>query len=137
MAAYPYLPDLVRFLEERFDFRFGFADPEGKELSMEVRSIDEQEFRAALLQHAEAILLQLEFRRRRRLEVFIGGPMNGRRHNRWSPVGALIIVRVARTGPARWAVYRVGDDHGRAFFQGYATSKARGRKLQLIEKTKG
>lgn len=79
-------------------------------------------------EHAEQIARELGAAGRRAMECFVGGPLNGQRHDALFAVGA---HRGYRQGPKKWAVYQFERD-GRAFFRGWATSQKKAWRGEVI-----
>lgn len=123
-----FLPGTLKFLRSHFGLKVSFDDPELKTLKIEARSIDGKDLEKALSFYEEAILRELQYERQRNLQVCVGGPMNGKRHNAFCRREVLRF----KLGKARWAVYVVGSGDGRAFFRGYATSERNARRLKLL-----
>jgi|GEM_PF-7123748 len=120
-----FLPCTLDFLE-RFGVRIGYAEPECETWDIQARDISAEELICALREYEPAIETHLACSRQRNLQVCVGGPFNGRRHDRFQE-GDIISFHLAR---ARWAVYEVGSD-GRAWYRGEATSKKKARRLGL------
>lgn len=92
---------------------------------------------AKIVEHQHPHIVQsLKWARIRRLKVFVGGPLNGRRHGQFSGwPHRRFAVRIAR---AKWAVYQGTEqpwNDPRLHFLGYATSQAKGRRGVLLPKT--
>lgn len=120
-----YLPDVVTFLTRHFGLSVSLEDAEGKELGIRARDISAAQLEKVLRLYDAPIKTYLDRQRDRGLEICIGGPFNGERHH-GDMCGAMVVRRVAR---AKWAVYRVGDDHLRAWFVGFASSEKKARNL--------
>jgi hypothetical protein len=128
MSQYDFLPPASRLLRE-LGLRFGFADPECEELEIDYSGFSEYQLRQVLERYEKAIKNHLRFEQQRRLEICVGGPFNGRRHPQFVN-GALVLFHVGR---AKWAVYQVADvKDRRAWFRGYATSRAKARRMELV-----
>ena len=124
-----YLPRTMDFLH-RFGVRISYADPECETVDIEARDISAEELIAALREYEAALKRRLRFKRQCALAVCVGGPRNGRPYLfHQNSKGEILTYHLSR---ARWAVYEVGDD-GRAWFRGYATSRKKGRRLEVIK----
>ncbi len=124
-----YVPRVLEFLRRHFGVRLWLDDPEGQEVGVETRDIRADELREVLLQYADAIRTELHFEQRKRLNIYVGGPLNGQpRRYGFCQRGQVIAVHISR---AKWAAYVIGEDRLRAFFRGYATSSRKARLLKL------
>jgi hypothetical protein len=122
-----FVPDVTVFLERHFGFSFHFADVEGTEIEIGARALSAAELTEALQVYAEAIRNKLLHRQQLSMQIFMGGPLNGQRHDHYGH-GQTIAVRL---GPAKWAAYEIGNDQRRAWFRGLATSEKKARQLQV------
>lgn len=127
-----YLPDVLTWLAHHFGVRVTWADWERRDVRIETRDIFADELRAALDPYREPIERHLRFQQQKSLAVHVGGPLNGRRYEGWKQQGARLAYRVGR---AKWAVYELGTD-GRAWFRGFAASKQKARRLELLPAVK-
>jgi hypothetical protein len=120
-----YVPDAITFLEKHFGLRCSIEDADGEDLAIEVSDISAADLRAVLRTYRDAILTRFHVQRRRALTIFVGGPENGKHHGHYGE-GCVLPIHCGR---AKWAAYRIGDDGLRAWFCGYATSRAKARRL--------
>jgi hypothetical protein len=128
-----YVPDIIDFLRKHFSFRFEFDNPEFTEITIKGSSIFAHDLYNALDEYRDAISMYLQLERKKSLEIYIGGPVNGKRCllRRISfQIGEVIPVHVDRS---KWAVYQIGEDNLRAWFKGFATSKKKAKNLQLVK----
>jgi hypothetical protein len=123
---------VVQLLVQHFGWRFSVANPEGTELDIHPRAVTAEAIAAVLkAEYEREILGYLDRWRRRRLATYVGGPWNGEWHGKtWKFPGELMVLREGR---AWWAVYEFGPDGCRAWFKGFATSYAKGRRRQLAD----
>ncbi len=124
-----YVPDTLTFLRDHFGLRYWLADPEGETIGLETRDISADELRTVLKGYTDAIKRRMYFENRKQMQIFVGGPVNGRRHFKFGK-DTTIAVHIGR---AKWAVYVIGEDHLRAWFRGYATSQKKAGKMRLAQ----
>lgn len=97
-----------------------------------------------LLDHTKEVTRQLQLRRHYAMHQFVGGPLNGQRHDGlpWMcvEVGTKMLsygYLTRRIRSAEWAVYVGNPKDGRAFFHGYATSEKKARRKAFDVMMKG
>lgn len=137
----PIILDVVS-LAELVGYRFPM-DWDG-EVSIEPPSeIDQRVLTAYLIDRLDQIGDRIRGRAYRALHHYVGGPLNGQRHDfyyqgvwaqdasqRWVETDLPYLVEV-HIGLAEWAVYRIEPD-GRAFFVGMATSKKKAHEQYFM-----
>jgi len=120
-----YVPDVVTFLSRHFGLRCWFDDPGQEVLMLEMDDFSATELLDGLSKYGHAIKNQMVGQHLRRLSIFVGGPCNGQPHQKFIN-GCPIAVKIGR---AKWAAYRIGDDHRRAWFVGFETSMKKAYRL--------
>lgn len=126
-----FLPDVLKFLEEHFGLSIGFADPDDSEISIEAHDISAEALKACLLElYAGPMRHHLRAKRARAMRVCIGGPRDGQPHN-GDPWQRVVVFHERR---GEWSVYEVvaeiASTDRRAWFRGYATSRAKAVRKQ-------
>lgn len=118
------IPGVVRFLESvGFAFELDWDD----ELTIAYPGdLTGKTLADALAEHGAAIVRTVKLRSASERHQFMGGPYNGQHHGRCS--GERIAINIRR---GKWAVYLVAAD-GRAWFRGYATSRVKARRLEVL-----
>lgn len=118
------IPGLVRFLESvGFVFELDWDD----ELSITYPDdLTGKTLADELAKYGAAIVRTVKLTGASERSQFMGGPYNGQRHGRYE--GERIAIHMCR---GKWAVYVVAPD-GRAWFRGYAKSRTKARRLDVV-----